>query len=305
MRPCPAKLRVAAALVLVALGSAGRDARAQAWVDEQGALSVNLDYNLGISDKVVSDGVSFANAGTTSHQLTLAAEYVPLRRLAVNVSLPVVMLKYTGSPTGFEHPGGGSYDDGKYHTTLTDLRAGARYQVLEEPIALGLHLAGSIPVADYETVGNTVAGRGIKMLHAGLGVGRVFGAATYVHLLYEFSLGEKYDANASTEKYSQNRSDVSFTIGHKLLDQRLDLRAEAALRLTHDGVSLANYTMLPTEERDFHDPILKEDMLLVGAGVGYQISNALGVSLAARYFAWGLETQNASVLALGLTWSPL
>ena len=308
MRPCPARFSVIVACVLVALGSAGHDAHAQAWVGDKGALELALDYNLAVSDKVVGDGnLEFVNGGTTTHQLTLGAEYVPMRRLAVGVALPLVFLKYTGDPI-YAHPGGGKYDDGDTHATLTDLRAGVRYQVLEEPIALSPHLAVSIPVADYETVGNTVAGRHLKALHVGLGIGRVFGAATYVHLLYEFSLVEKYDRTPETAKYGQNRSDLGFTIGHKLLGQRLDIHLDANLRKAHGGVNFSELDFAnptPTDEVLYHDAILAEDIILAGGGIGYQLSNSLAVSLAGRLFLSGTNTQNASVLALGVTWSPL
>jgi hypothetical protein len=320
MRPCPARFSVIVAWVLVALGlgATSSDAHAQAWVGGKGSLDLGLDYNLGVSDKVVvdepfdinNDGVpddAFSDAGTTTHQITVGAEFVPVSRLAVNVALPIAFLKYTGDRTIFMHPGGGSYDDGEMHTTLTDLRVGARYQVLEDPIALSPHLAVTIPVADYETIGNTVAGRHLKALHVGLGIGRVIGTSTYVHLLYEFSLVEKYDRTADTAQHGQNRSDLAFTIGHKLLGQRLDIHLDANLRATHGGINFSEFAAgtLSADEGMYHDAILKEDILLAGAGVGYQISNSLSVTLAARLFVTGSNTQNASVLAFGVGWSPL
>jgi hypothetical protein len=127
-----------------------------------------------------------------------------------------------------------------------------------------------------------------------------------VHLLYEFSLVEKYDRTPMTEQYGQNRSDVAFTVGYKLLDQRLDLHLDANVRETHGGVSFSDLDFLnPTEIEMFHDPILDEDIVLVGAGVGYQLTDTLGVSLAGRLFAAGQNTQNASVLAIGFAWSVL
>jgi hypothetical protein len=300
-------LAASPALGLVALGSAWSEARAQAWVSEKGSLDFSLDYNLGLSDKVVGDkSIKFPKSGTTTHQLTLGAEYTPLPRLAVSAGLPFVLLSYTGDKTAYPHPGGGRYDDGDLHATLTDLRAGVRYQVLEEPLALSPQVAVSIPVADYETIGNTVAGRHLKALHLGLGAGRVIGAATYVHLFYEFNLVEKYDRTADTKKHGQNRSDLSFTIGHKLLDQRLDLHADVNLHATHGGVNFSEFqTTLTADEVLYHDAILDEDILLVGGGVGYQLTNSLGVSLGARFFATGQNTQNASVFALGLAWTAL
>jgi hypothetical protein len=306
MRPCLASFTIVVAAVLVALGSAWSDAHAQAWVGDKGALDLSLDYNLAISDKVVADdGAVTPNAGTTTHQITLGAEYVPISRLAVTVALPLALLKYTGDKVAYPHPGGGSYDDGSIHATLTDLRAGVRYQVLEEPVALSPHVAVSIPVADYETVGNSVAGRHLKALHLGLGIGRVFGAATYVHVLYEFSLVEKYDRTPETKTAGQNRSDLGVTIGHKLLDQRLDLHLDANARVTHGGVDFSKFGMLSANEQMYHDAILHENIVLVGGGVGYALTDSLAASLSARLFLTGDNTQNASVLALGVTWSPL
>jgi len=300
-------------VVLVALASAGDDAHAQAWVGDTGALDLSLDYNLGISSKVVCDDTclgdsdEFPDGGTTTHQFTIGAEYVPIRALAVNLSVPIAMLKYTGDKTMYPHAGGGTYDDGDLHTTLTDLRAGVRYQILDEPIALAPHLAFSIPLADYETVGNTVAGRHLKMVHAGLGVGTILGDAAYIHLLYEFTLAEKYDRTEDTAKHSQNRSDLAFTIGYKLLDYRLDIHADANVRRTHGGVNFSEFASgsLSADEIMYHDAILDEDLLLAGGGVGYQLTNALNLSLSARLFLSGANTQNASVFALGLEYSPL
>jgi len=306
MTPSRAICSTAVVFALVASGSAWNDAHAQAWVGDRGALDVSLDYNFATSDKIVGDNdIEFPNSGTTTHQFTIGAEYVPIDKLAVTVGLPLALLKYTGDKVNYPHPGGGSYDDGSTHATLTDLRAGVRYQVLEEPFALSPQIAVSIPVADYEVEGNTVAGRHLKALHLGLGIGRVFGEATYVHLLYEFSLVEMDDANADTEKYSQNRSDASFTIGHRLLDQKLDIHLDANGRLAHDGLNFSVFNAAPMTVQNHHDPVLKEDILLVGGGVGYQISNDIGVSLSARLFLAGINTQNASVIAAGVTWSPL
>lgn len=306
MTPSRAICSTAVGFALVALGSAWHDAHAQAWVADKGALDLSLDYNFATSDKVVGDkDIEFPDAGSHTHQFTIGAEYVPIAKLAVNVALPLVLLSYTGNKTAYPHPGGGTYDDGKTHTTLTDLRAGVRYQVLEEPFALSPHVAVSIPVADYETVGNTVAGRHLKALHLGLALGRVLGESTYVHLLYEFSLVESYDRSPETAKYGQSRSDASFTVGHRLLDQKLDLHLDANARLAHDGLNFSAFDTAPADVQLYHDGVLKEDIVLVGGGVGYQITSAIGVSLSARLFVTGINTQNASVIAAGVTWSPL
>lgn len=296
-------------VMAIGLTASAAPASAQAWVPLEGELGIDLDYNFFTSDKVVTDtDRTFEDAGTTGHQLTLGAEYVPIPKLAISAALPVVMLKYTGSDM-YRHDGGGRYDDGDFHTTLTDLRFGARYQVLEEPLAIAPHLAFSVPVADYETVGNTVAGRHLLMAHLGASFGYLIGVATYLHLGYEFTLAQKYDRTADTEKYSQNKSDLSFAVGHKTLDYRLDLHLGANMRLTHGGVNFSQLEdgELTMDEALYHDAILDEDVVLVGGGVGYDITDSISVTLDVRVFISALSqnTLNASVIALGLGWTPL
>lgn len=299
-----------ASFAFVAIIASTASARAQAWVGAKGELGIDFDYNFSFSDKVVTDTDDpFEDAGTTGHQLTLGAEYIPIPKLAVAASIPVVMLKYTGDPAMYPHSGGGSYDDGDFHTTLTDLRVGARYAVLEDVVAVAPHLAFSIPVADYETVGNTVAGRHLKMLHLGASIGYMLGVATYVHASYEFTLAEKFDRNSDTERYTQNRSDMAFVVGHKLLDYRLDLNIGANARLSHGGVNFSEFESgeLTLAEAEAHDAILNEDVVLVGVGAGYDISNTLTATLGVRVFLEALSqnTLNASVIALGLSWQAL
>lgn len=303
------RLVAVVAVSTAALALQVRPAHAQAWVADPGQLGLDIDYNFSTSNKIVTDTtMSYEDAGTTGHQITASAEYVLLEHLALSASLPVVMLQYTGSNM-FPHAGGGRYDDGSYHTTLTDLRAGVRYQVLDEPFAIAPHVAFSIPVADYETVGNTVAGRHLKMLHVGLSGGYLFSAATYAHVAYEFTLAEKYDRTVETAQHSQNRSDASLLVGHKLLDYRLDLHLGANLRRTHGGVNFSELEAgaLSNNEALYHDAILDEDVFLVGAGVGYDLSDTVTATLDGRIFISELSqnTLNASVFALGVSWSPL
>lgn len=288
------------------LVSAATTAHAQAWVGDKGSLDLSLNYNLGVSSEVVAtEDLEFPDGGMTVHEFSLGAEYVPIPKLAVSVTLPLALIRYTGDKVMYPHAGGGTYDDGDVHATLTDLRVGTRYQVLDEPFALSPHLAVSVPVADYESIGNAVAGRHLKALHLGLSAGRLIGEATYVHLSYEFSLVEKYDRTAETAQHSQNRSDIALSVGHRLLDHRLGLNIGANLRETHGGVNFVDFPTLTPNEQLYHDAILDEGAILVGAGADYQVTNSVSVSLAARFFATGSNTQAASVLALGVAWSPL
>ena len=317
MRPCRVVSRAVARALTFVLGVAlglvlgvlaPATAHAQAWVGDKGSLDVNLDYNLAISSKVIRDADldDLPDAGSTTHEIVLGGEYVIMPKLAASVSLPLSLLKYTGNKTMYTHGGGGKYDDGNTHATLTDLKAAVRYQLLEEPVAFSPHVGFSIPVADYETVGNTVAGRHLKALQVGFSVGRRLTDALYAHLFYEFSLVERYDRTELTHLAGQNRSDAAITIGYKLLDQRLDIHIDGAGRITHGGWKFSEFgTILTDEEIMFHDPILAENIFLAGGGVSYQITDSIAANLGGRLFVAGRNTQNASVIAAGVSWSAL
>ena len=286
-----------------ALAMMSRAAHAQAWVGDKGSLDLGLDYNYAQSDQVIEDsGKTFPDAGTTYHQMTLSAEWVPLRRLAVDASLPLLAINYTGNKTMYVHAGGGTYDDGNTHWTLTDMRLGAHYQLVEHPFALSPILAVSFPVSTYETVGNAVAGRHLVAAHLGVAIGKRVGDF-YAHAKYEFSLVQAYDRTAETEKIGQNTSDASLTLGYLLFHDRLDVSVGGNLHITHGGIDFSMFGSLPMDDQLYHDPLLHENIALFGGGVAYQITPALAASLAARVFVWGINTQNASVFALGLTWS--
>lgn len=297
-----------APLLLIALGSAWSTAHAQAWVGEKGSLDLGLDYNLGISDKVVGTGSqTFPNAGIQTHQSTVEASYVVMTGLAVEASLPLVAIKYTGDKMLYPHLGGGKYDDGSLHFTPTDLAVTARYQVLDSVVAIAPHLGVSIPVADYETVGNAVAGRHLKALHLGVAIGRDFANTFYTQLGYDFALTEKYDRTPGTKTYDQNTSDVAFTFGDKLLDGKLDVNLDARYHFNHSGITFAEFVAgtLPADVAMNHDAVLKESMFLLGGGISYLVTDTVNVSLAVRLWITGENTQNASVFGLSVGWSAL
>ena len=310
MRPSRAVFYVAFALAAISLASSWHAAHAQAWVGEKGALDLGLDYNLSVSNEVMvdDDGATLPDAGGMIHQFTLTGEYVPIKHLAVDLALPLQLIKYTGLDTGaYVHPGGGTYDDGNLHATLTDMRIGTHYQLLEDPIALSPIVAVSFPLEHYETVGNMVAGRHLTGLHLGLAAGRQLTDQLYVHLMYEFGLYSKYDRNADTAKYGQDTSDAVFLLGYKFLDNRLDINIGANLHITHDGIDFSKYSELSgrtcsciTTRRPPGGHASRRRGCWLSGHQRIRI-----VALAVRVFTWGANTQNATVYGLALTWNVL
>ena len=306
-----------AALFIMA-GVSERSASAQgAWVDEAGSLSAGLDYSFNSSPDVVADSdLKFEGEDITAHSVSLSAEYTPIENLAVDATLPMTMLKFGG---GADAPGDphGDYDDGDFHTTLTDLRANVRYQVLRDIVALSPHLGFTLPVADYETQGFAGAGRHLKALHLGASVGKLFDPFApnlFVQATYEFTLAEKFDQTNTesegdvTKEIGQNRSDVSAQLGYFFLDGDLRINAGFNWRVYHDGIAYEDLgASIPLTDARFtyHDALLDEEFTLLGGDVGYNITDRISVDATSRFFVAGSNTLNGMRLGLSLTFGIL
>ncbi|MDB4953685.1 MAG: hypothetical protein JWO36_1254, partial [Myxococcales bacterium] len=241
------------AFALMLLFAVTQTAYAQsAWVATPHSLTVDLAYQYVPSSAVViSPDLSVPDRDTRNHIVTLSADYVPIPKLALEFSLPMASVRYAGK---FPHSPPGKWDDGNYHTALTDFRVGARYQVLDEPyLAISPHIAFSVPVMNYEVIGFATGGRHLKQAHFGASLGRTF--APYVPNLfitgsYEFTIAESYKANADTEKIGQSRSDLAFTLGYVFLDGKLNVNVGGNWRIAHGGVNFtdfANATLVPAD----------------------------------------------------------
>lgn len=300
------------ALVVIALslvGLSSRTAFAQAWVGTGGGLSVALDYSYGSSGQIIEEEVAgeliaIDNAPIKNHTVALSAEYTPIDKLAIQATVPVVTSAFTG--TDFSRlPPHGRYDDGNYHSTLQDLRLVARYMVLDNPLAISPHLGVSVPMVDYETVGFAAAGRGLKQLHMGASLGKFFTSGIpnlYLHGTYEFSLVERFETGfALTEEFGQNKSDIKALVGYFITD-KLDVNIAADMRISHGGLRFIDFDDSEPEVQVFHDSLLAEDFLLLGAGVSYQVTEALRLSAFFRWWAGGENTRDADVLGASVGW---
>ena len=296
-----------AIVMAVMLMGTVRSAHAQgAWVGDPKSLSVDFAYHfIPATATVVSSDISVPDRPITDHVFTLSAEYVPIENLALELALPLESVKYTGT---FPHPPPGAWDDGKLHTTLTDLRFGARYQLLDHPFALSPYAAVSIPLMNYEVNGFATGGRHLKQAHLGASIGRTLDpllANLFLMFSYEFTFGEHYNQNAETSKIGQARSDLEAQIGYLFLDGDLSVNLAGSWRIPHGGIEFEKFPMLPAELTDFHDPILREEFIFVGGGAAYSISRKLAVGATVRFFLTGANTRDQSLYGLDLTWRAL
>ncbi|HEY0251763.1 MAG TPA: hypothetical protein VGC41_09560, partial [Kofleriaceae bacterium] len=249
---------------------------------------------------------SIPDRPTQNHVMTLGAEFVPIENLAIDAQIPFAVVKYTGSAP---HLPVGKWDDGSNHATFTDLRAGVRYQLLDEPyVALTPHIAASIPVQSYEVIGFATGGRDLKQLHLGFDVGRTFDPIArnlFVQAGYEFTIAESYDANAATASINQDRSDIDASIGYLFLDGKLGVDAAYNWRFQHHGIAFDDFGKLSPLLTQNHDPILKEEYMFLGGDVTYAISSKFSIAASVRFFLRGENTRDQSLYGLDFQWRAL
>lgn len=300
-----------ASVVLIAILGSRHAARAQgAWVGDAKSLTADLALHYAPSTAtVITPDIPGCPTSMpacnpiTELTYTLGVEWVPIENLSLEAELPLAMVKYTGTMT---HLPPGVWDDHNFHTTLTDLRVGARYQVLDEPyVALSPYIAVTIPVMDYEVNGFATGGRHLKQLHLGAAVGRSLNPVLpnlYFTARYEFTLSESYDQNADTSKINQNRSDFDVQVGYLFLDGDLNIAAGGEYRHQHSGVEFTNFVNLPATLTDFHDPILKESYTFLGGNVVYQLTHKVAIGAVARFFIQGYNTRDQSLYGVNVSW---
>ena len=301
----------AVGVLVVALLCVTRTASAQgAWVEDPGTVVVGLNAQYVPSSAVVETPTKLIDDRPTENFVyTLAAEYVPIENLAIDVALPMAMVKYTGT---VPHGPPGKWDDGAFHETLTDFAIGARYQLLNAPLALTPFVGFSTPMQNYEVVGFATGGRHLTQGHFGVSVGRTFepyAPNLYVTANYAFTLSEHYNpnspdagVNALVESYSENRSDVDGEIGYFFLGGNLNVNLGANYRHTNGGISFDDFGQILPAVTNVHDPILKESFVVVGAGASYVLSHRFTIGAVFRAFVQGYNTRDQSLYALDFTW---
>jgi hypothetical protein len=283
---------------------------AQALVGESNSLSAQFGYTFAPSGKIITSSTDddspfdndVPNVPVFVHIVSIGAQYAtPVDGLAVEASIPLVGVQL-GDGAFMHYPVQGDFDDGDLHWTLTDFRGGLRYQVkpIEEYLGLAFHVAGSIPVTDYPTQGFAYPDQHLKALHVGASIARTFDPIApnlYFAAGYDFAKREKVDVDEATEQFTRDYSDADLQIGY-FLPANLSVAAAANLRLHHGGLDYADIIFYEPSVIANHDVLAKEDILLVGGDVGYDMTDDFSIGLQARFFAWGKNTRNQNLFGL-------
>jgi hypothetical protein len=292
------------AIVTALLVMTGTASAQGAWVNDPKSVAATLGFQYVPSTAVVlTPDKSVPDRPTTNYIMTLGAEYVPIENLAIDIAVPFDAVRYDGTA---KHLPVGKWDDGNFHYTPTDLRVGARYQVLDEPyVALSPYIAVTLPMTNYQTVGFATGGRNLRQVHFGASIGRSLSPilhSLFITAGYEYTLSQHFDANAMTSQINENRSDAEAQLGYIFLDGDLVVNLAGNYRQQHGGIEFENFGSLPIELTNYHDPILKESYIFYGGGASYALSNSITIDAVVRFFLQGSNTRDQTLYGLDLTW---
>ena len=261
--------RLAAALVILSAAPAW----AQAWLPSQGEITTSFVFSSSFVDEHDLNGFRDPNSNIHTQSFLADVTFGVRDNLAITVSLPVVWGRYVNQGTP-PHPT--SLDDGKYHSTATDLRIDVRYNVLNRRnLVITPYLGSVTPSHGYEYFAHAAPGRRVNELQMGVMVGTTLDAllpGTFVQGRYGFGLQEKF------LDISHNRSVYSAETGYFATP---DIRVFGMVsgQITHGGLDLFRGANLvwPANQWRNHDRITRENFLNVGGGVGWTVNDVIDV----------------------------
>jgi hypothetical protein len=267
-------------ILLLAVALAPAASFAQAWLPDKGTLNTSLLFNNVLyTAHWTPTGDTGGPINVRADTLAMLASYGITDRVMVSGVLPYIRTRYKGlpshrppgTPPGTPPPPGFEVDDGSWHGTLTDLRLGVHYQLLEKPFALAPFIAYVTPVTDYPTRGHAAPGRGLDELMMGFNAGKSLDPwipRTYAQLRYSYALVEE------VHDITHNRTNLNLELG-TFFSARWNVSLYGAWQWTHGGIDVP----VPPGSPPFlvldHDVLAEDEYFNAGFGTGFALTPEL------------------------------
>jgi hypothetical protein len=291
------------------------EAAAQAFVPAAGEGTVSVSYQvastsgqLGIFGRVFPD---LPLDKTRTHALIWHVDYGLNDRIAVHASVPYMMVRYEGP---FPHDIGikgqpSDVDDGTYHGSFQDFYFGTRFKLRQSArFALTPFVEVIVPSHHYESLGQAVVGRDLRALVVGAAVG---GFADYLLPGLYFQTRLSHAVVQEAVDIRPNRTGIDSAIGY-FVTPRLAIQFVQTFQLTHDGIDFRTpsevFALHKGGEVTFehilnHDRLIRSNVLNLGGGVTFAVTENVGVFASATTMAWGQNVQRPRSLTVGANWS--
>jgi hypothetical protein len=274
---------------------------AQAWLPGKGWGNVSIGYkNFYVRDHLDVSGKREDKGQIRSQVMSLDFDYGITRRLAVNVSVPLSTLKYTGA-FPHKHPEQLTYlDDGTYHGGFQDIRFGLRYALARySPVVITPFIDGIVPSHNYATYAHSALGRNLRELLIGTNVGWHGGEGSFLSPVYT-QTRISYGLVQRVLGRSHNRTNIDSELGYFIMP-RLSLSSLVSFQKHHGNPLDTDFSLgseqWTHEEEHSHMGLLRSDLLDVGAGIAFQLNARNSVYATVLHTAWG---KNGHPLQLGV-----
>ena len=201
-------------------------------------------------------------------------------KVAVTIGLPLMATRYSGpSP----HPlpdfsGPNPIDDGTWHTAAQDFRFDVRYNVsrnlFDRGIVVTPFIGSVVPSHDYPYFVHAGFGRKLHEIQVGASVAKLFERGIPGLLIqgrYGYGFVEK------VADISHNRSMASIEAAY-FVTPRLRILGMTSGQRTHGGIDFfgpASRATLPTSVFVRHDQIQRENMVTIGGGASYSLTDSI------------------------------
>ena len=264
---------------------------AQAWLPGKDNGNVSIAYkNIYVRDHLDMRGIRQNKGQIRSNVLAMDFDYGLTRRLAVNVGVPLEMVKYTGTDPHRDSNQVKYLDDGTYHGGFQDFRFGLRYALARRtPVVVTPFIDGIVPSHKYDTFAHSALGRDLRELLVGTNVGWQGGEESLLSNIYT----QARISYAFVERVlgrSHNRTNIDSEVGY-FLTPRLALTGLASFQKHHGNPLDTDSTRGPdqwTEEEEHdHMQLLRSDMFDVGAGAAFLLNGKTSVYANGLHTVWG------------------
>jgi hypothetical protein len=309
--------RAKVALLSVCLAVSARGAAAQPFLPPAGEGNLTVTYQAAFTSGLLNrKGQELSPPGLPkesidSHTLISYVEFGLSDRVAVHASLPAMMVRYEGlNPHTIGIKGQPSNrDDGTYHGSFQDVYFGARFNVVQSPrFTLTPFVEAIVPSRHYESLAQSAVGRDLRALVVGAAVGS-FADALLPGLFFQTRVS--YAVVQKVLDVRPNRTGVDSAVGY-FVTPRFAIQFVETLQITHDGIDwiapsppyLAVHSGA-TFTGDYgrnHDRLIRTNVLNLGGGFTFEVTDSLGIFATATTMAWGENTPTPRSVNVGANW---
>lgn len=264
------RLAVGFVAMTVTLLCASEFVRAQAFTPAQGEGTVSVQFQDAFVKYHQLPTVRLDRGHISGKTLLVDFTFGITDQLAVSVSLPWVASKYNGS-----RPHQLPIDDGSYHSTFQDLRFDIRYNISRKGLVVTPFVGTILPSHGYEYFAHSAVGRNVRELQVGANWASLLDPmlpGLFLQGRYSYGFAERiFDI-------SHNRSNLDLEVGY-FVKPEFRVFALGSGQLTHGGVDLNGNSLLTLGPILYphHDRIARDNILNVGAGAAYDLTDSFGV----------------------------